>query len=52
MEILVDNKVDKVFHSEKILGVIISNDLTWYDHLHVQNSPGLIPQISQNEQEC
>ena len=48
MEILVDNKVDNVFHSEKILGVIISNDITWYDHLHFQISPGLIHQLSQN----
>ena len=54
MEILVDGKAVKETPSERLLGVTISNDLTWYDHLHGEdwredgkNIQGLIPQLSQ-----
>ena len=52
--ILVDGKVVMETKSEKLLGVILNNHLTWHDHLHGEtwrpdgeNSPGLIPQLAQ-----
>lgn len=54
MAIQVDGKVVHETRSEKLLGVIINNELTWKEHLHGEkwregnlNTPGLIPQLSQ-----
>ena len=54
IEIQVDNKIVMETRSEKLLGVIINNELTWKEHLYGetwrvggQNSVGLIPQLSQ-----
>ena len=50
----VDGKQVTETKSEKLLGVIINNHLTWQDHLHGEtwraegeNSKGLIPQLAQ-----
>ena len=50
----VDGKLVKETQSEKLLGVILNNKLTWKEHLYgetwrtdVQNNQGLIPQLSQ-----
>ena len=50
--ISVDGKQVTETKSEKLLGVIINNHLTWQDHLHgetwrAENSKGLIPQLAQ-----
>ena len=51
--IMVDGEVVKESVSEKLLGVIINNRMTWYEHLHGEtwrkeaNGTGLIPQLSQ-----
>ena len=40
-------------HSEKLLGVVVNEDLTWKEHLYGEhwrqedNAPGIIPQLSQ-----
>ena len=54
MKIKVDNKEVEETQSEKLLGVVINNELTWQEHLHGehwregdQNAPGLVPQLSQ-----
>ena len=55
LEILVDGKQVIETQSEKLLGVILNNRLTWKEHLmgekwripEKDNSPGLIPQLSQ-----
>ena len=52
--ILVDGKQVIETPSEKLLGVIINNQMTWREHLYGEswrtgedNSQGLIPQLSQ-----
>ena len=52
--ILVDGKRVVETRSEKLLGVVINNKMTWHDHLHGENwrteeknNPGVIPQLSQ-----
>ena len=52
--IMVDGKEVIETESEKLLGVIIGNSLTWKAHLYgetwrenAENAPGLIPQLSQ-----
>ena len=54
MEIQVGNMTVKETKSEKLLGVIINNELTWKEHLHGEtwrgdgeNAMGLIPQLAQ-----
>ena len=54
MEIQVSNMLVKETKSEKLLGIIINNELTWKEHLHGEgwreegeNAMGLIPQLSQ-----
>ena len=54
LSILVDGKLVTETQSEKLLGVIINNQMTWREHLYGEtwrtgedNSPGLIPQLSQ-----
>ena len=54
LAIVVDGKEVKETRSEKLLGVIINNQMTWREHLHGEdwrtdgkNSPGLISQLSQ-----
>ena len=55
IEISVDGKKVSETHSEKLLGVILNNQMTWKEHLYgekwrvpkTENSPGLIPQLSQ-----
>ena len=54
MEIIVSNMPVKETKSEKLLGIIINNELTWKEHLHGEswreeedNAMGLIPQLSQ-----
>ena len=54
LSIIVDGKVIKETSSEKLLGVIMNNKMTWRDHLHGEtwrsdekNQPGIIPQLSQ-----
>ena len=54
MKIKVDNLEVVETKSEKLLGVVINNKLTWHDHLYGEkwrigdeNTPGLIPQLSQ-----
>ena len=54
ISIIVDTKEVVESKSEKLLGVILSNDLTWKEHLHGENwreegknDIGLIPQLSQ-----
>ena len=48
--ILVDGKVVTESKSEKLLGVVMNNTMTWHEHLHGEdwreegNAPGLIPQ--------
>ena len=49
-----DGKTIVETKSEKLLGVVINNELTWKEHLYgegwreeSQNAPGLIPQLSQ-----
>ena len=53
-KMVVDNREVKETKSEKLLGVIINNELTWKEHLHGEtwrengeNSPGLIAQLGQ-----
>ena len=47
-----DNIIEES-HSEKLLGIIVSEDLSWKKHLYGEqwreedNAPGLIPQLSQ-----
>ena len=55
MEILVDEKTVVETPSEKLLGLIISSDLTWKEHLYGeewrqdgQDAPGLISQLSES----
>ena len=51
--IIVEGKVVPETKSERLLGVVMNNTMTWSDHLHGEhwriedNSPGLIPQLSQ-----
>ena len=52
--ILVDGKTVVETKSEKLLGVVINNTMTWKDHLHGEvwrteekNTPGVIGQLSQ-----
>ena len=51
--IVVDGKTVTETRSEKLLGVIVNNTMTWKEHLHGEdwrdedNSQGLIPQLSQ-----
>ena len=52
--ILVDGKRVEETRSEKLLGEIINNKMTWSDHLHGEdwrekgdNNPGVIPQLAQ-----
>ena len=52
--IMVDGKLVRESKSEKLLGVIINNQMTWQEHLYGEdwrteedNNPGLIPQLSQ-----
>ena len=51
--ILVDGKVVVESKSEKLLGVVMNNTMTWQEHLHGEdwreedNFQGLIPQLSQ-----
>ena len=51
--ILVDGQVVTESKSEKLLGVVMNNTMTWHEHLHGEdwrnegNTPGLIPQLSQ-----
>ena len=54
IEIQVDGKKKRDTRSEKLLGVVINNKLTWQEHLHgetwregISNSVGLITQLSQ-----
>ena len=54
MEIQVDNKIVMETKSEKLLGVIINNEMTWTEHLYGEtwrdgdkNASGLIPQLTQ-----
>ena len=54
MGIQVDGKLVMETRSEKLLGLIINNEMTWREHLYGEtwregdkNSPGLIPQLSQ-----
>ena len=54
LEIVVDGKQVRETRSEKLLGVILSNTMTWREHLYGEtwrtegeNSQGLIPQLSQ-----
>ena len=54
LSILVDGKLVTETQSEKLLGVIINNQMTWREHLYGEtwrtgedNSPGLTPQLSQ-----
>ena len=54
LSILVDGKRVEESPSEKLLGVIVNNHMTWHEHLYGEdwrsegdNSPGLIPQLSQ-----
>ena len=53
LEIQVDNMMVKETRSEKLLGIIINNELTWKEQLYGEtwreedNAPGLIPQLSQ-----
>ena len=54
IEIRVDGKMVQETRSEKLLGIVINSEMTWKDHLYGeswrevdQNSPGLIPQLSQ-----
>ena len=53
LEIQVDNMKVKETRSEKLLGIIINNELTWKEQLYGEtwreedNAPGLIPQLSQ-----
>ena len=54
MTIKVDNLEVTETRSEKLLGLVINNELTWQEHLHGEtwrtgdkNAPGLIPQLSQ-----
>ena len=53
LAIVVDGKEVNETRSEKLLGVIINNQMTWREHLHgedwrmdAKNSPGLIYQLS------
>ena len=47
MSIIVDGKAVKETSSEKLLGVVLNNDLTWKNHLHGDHeNEGLIPQLS------
>ena len=47
MNINVDGKIIEESSSEKILGIIVNNTLTWKNHLYGDNdNPGLIPQLS------
>ena len=40
-------------HSEKLLGLVVNEEMTWKDHLYgeqwrdEENTPGLIPKLSQ-----
>ena len=51
--IVVDGKTVSETKSEKLLGVIFNNTMTWKEHLHgedwrdMDNNQGLIPQLSQ-----
>ena len=51
--IMVDGQLVEETRSEKLLGVIMNSKMTWKEHLHGEkwraenNSPGLIPQLSQ-----
>ena len=54
LAILVDGELVKETKSEKLLGVIMNNQMTWREHLQGENwrtdgknNPGLIPQLSQ-----
>ena len=54
LSIMVDGKRVEESPSEKLLGVIVNNHMTWHEHLYGEdwrtdgdNSPGLIPQLSQ-----
>ena len=54
LEIVVDGKQVRETRSEKLLGVILNNNMTWREHLYGEtwrtegeNSQGLIPQLSQ-----
>ena len=47
MNIEVEGKVIEESESEKLLGLILNNELTWRNHLYGDNSnKGLIPQLS------
>ena len=47
MQINVDRKVIEESKPEKLLGVMLDNDLTWKTHLYGdQDNEGLIPQLS------
>ena len=46
--ILVDGQAVKESKSEKLLGVVINNNMTWKEHLYGDdNNKGLISQLSQ-----
>ena len=54
ISIMVDGKRVSESRSEKLLGVIVNNQMTWHEHLYGEdwrpvgeNSPGLITQLSQ-----
>ena len=54
LSILVDGRTVVETQSEKLLGVVINNRMTWKEHLHGEvwrteekNNPGVIPQLSQ-----
>ena len=53
LSILVDGKIVSETKSEKLLGIVINNQMTWKEHLYGEdwrmegNSPGLIPQLTQ-----
>ena len=47
MSIKVDGKDIKETPSEKLLGVVLNNELTWKNHLYGdKENEGLIPQLS------
>ena len=47
MIIQVDGKEIEETESEKLLGVVINNELTWKNHLYGDNeNEGLVPQLS------
>ena len=55
LEVMVDGKLVRESPSEKLLGVILNNQMTWKEHLHgetwrtpeTENDNGLISQLSQ-----